>query len=175
MADEIQVYPQGLVDLLNIKQGARRSVDKLLQDVRPTLDLMDIFSAQSIEHTGVTSAAMVTGTTLSIDVPALQTWFVYAVTAAVTMPLATDVVDVGLGLVHGGGTEINLARSGLETAQINNETVFLPLQFTRPLVLKPGDTLRNTVRHFAGPSPSVIGTLRVRIARVGPTSKESFL
>jgi hypothetical protein len=151
MAGPIQVIPQGLLGLLNLKQTGKNP-DQLLEQVQPTFDLTGMYEQRLIQTElglfggSATTAALVTGNKgsnaitvggVQVQVPLNEMWWVEQCALATVTVAAADTIIAGVltSSNQGGASYITPVYQDVVTARARS---FVTPPMTRPLFVGPG-------------------------------------
>jgi len=162
VANEVQRYPTGLLDVLGIKGG--RPPNMLRNDYGLTIPALRILARQGSQLQSTTNAAAAQGTGIDVLVPAGQTWLLTEGNVQITEAAAMTLVSASLQLRYGGSAfTINYGRWGIPFNV--GGLLKVPYYFSEPVVLVAGDGVSAGLDTLAGVATANV-TVLARFALV---------
>lgn len=166
--EKINVFPRGLLDLLQIKGG--ETIKQLQTDLVPTLEMLDMYGAEVTEqviNSETIVAANWLGATSILDVPDNEFWFVFGAAASALLATIGDTAQFQIFVRTTGQTMFVAQNDNLHTSVAAFENPAAVWNVARPWILTPGTEL--TARVLAG-AVAANTTLNIvaRIIKVGP-------
>lgn len=166
--EKINVFPRGLLDLLQIKGG--KSIENLTTDLRPVIEMLDMYGAEVTEQQIVSTtivAANWLGSTSTLSVPDDEFWFVFGASASALLATIGDTAQFQVFVRTNGQTLFTAQNENLHTTVAAFENPALAWTLARPWVLTPGSELAARVLAGAVTADTVLNIV-ARIIRVGP-------
>lgn len=141
MKAAIQRFPQGLLPLLTIK--ASETPHDLEDAVRPTLDMLNFYTADRLEEVAASQTLVTTLTSAIIPVPANEYWLLFGINAIATVIGVGAVVKLSCGIAaEVGGTSYFFGSNNVAvTTTVAGELVIVPGPLPAPVLLKPGSQI----------------------------------
>jgi len=168
MPVRIEQHPLGLIDVLRLKD---RFPNQLLDNVQPTVETLRLYLATGA-RTGGNSTATLTavGNTVEQEVPAGELWFLWNLNGQMVFDVVGQVGRVSIEFTKKGSSGGNtVAESETRTAVTVADAVVAHYNWEYPVVLESGDLIRARVREIdLNGAPSMVGSLRYVVTRVGP-------
>lgn len=164
----VQRVPGGLLELLSAKTSGY-TLSGLLPDVRPTLDMLQMFGlGQPIEHVVSLNAAAAPGAAATQAIPATQWWMLYAASVSIGKTATLTSAGVSLVVLNGFGAAPVYLDRAVDTLPTAASVSLVPLVTfvpSYPMLLPPGSVLLGVV-DVLGVDPTVLISLNCRIARL---------
>lgn len=173
MARPLNTIPRGFLDLLGLKTGGVNPLS-LAEDLRPTVEIGDLYKMSRVEVTGAGVGTLVNaGDFAELNVPDNEVWFVHALSGTAGTSLAAgDTLQISIGTDQQGGSII-VAQSPVTVLTSASQQVRASTSFvTPPFILVPGDSIFMQVDvAVVAVAPSFSGNIRARVSRFGPNTE----
>jgi hypothetical protein len=147
LADEVQRYPFGLLDVLGMKGGRAPAV--LSNTYQLTIPALRLLARQNVTFDANGNAATALNGSVDVTVPDGQTWLVTEALVNVTEQAAMTALGLNLQLRYGNST-ISIAMQKFAGPYTAAAVDIVPFYFAEPIVLLPGDGFRGTLVNLAG-------------------------
>jgi len=164
----IQRFPAGLLPALGIK--ASETPTSLMEEVQPGVDMLPFYLADRLETISATTVGVTSVTTVSVQVPSGEYWWLWAINAiaaTISAPGANMQLNCGVQTPDGSGP--TLAAMLAPVVSIAGQQFHLSAVPPQGLLLRPGCFV------FAGtevdPGAQTFDlTVRALFARLTPNS-----
>jgi hypothetical protein len=143
MTSQIQQQPVGLLPALGI-QASGTNPRFLMDEVRPTLDLMPFYGARALQGFFQSDAAIGPGPNFTIDlpVPAGQVWRLLAANAVLIVGAAAESAKISVGVFAANNAMVRIGNSGPQVAVNAAATLVCAAVLPEPLILMPGTRIQ---------------------------------
>lgn len=162
MANEVQRYPFGLLDVLGIKGG--KTPQSLSDAYVPVLQSGRFLARQNVTTTQTNNAAAAQGAGLDVTVPSGEVWFLTEAQVVCVEQVAMTVVELGLQLRYGGSAFFIASRRTVAPFIVGG-LIVLPFFFADPVALLSGDGVSASLNTLGGVANANV-TVSARYAKV---------
>lgn len=165
---DINRVAQGLLDIFDAKTGGRGPA-RWLDEVRPTVETLDMFAAERVVHLAVQANLNDVTRQVQLFVPDSTIWLVMAFSIRLAFNALGQTARASIAMER-QGEKVDLSSSSvLVTAVSLNDTLRVGQFFRPPFWAQAGDILQGQVQEIglAG-QPSIPSNCIARVAEFGP-------
>ena len=160
MPEKIQRVPRGLNDLLALSGG--QTPQLLADEVRPTLDLLQLYGLTQAQTLIATNAAAAEGATVGILLSATQWTVLFAICATVAKTATMTALEIGATLQRQGVQIPIVSRAGGPFGATETGAVHAPFFLPYPTLCPPG-TVVGAVATIIGTDATASVTVRAEV------------